>query len=241
MIKIISFNLDGNLLDKVSFEELFYYEEMPKLVSVQHKLGLDKAKALVKREYSNVSAADPNFYRPLFWFERFKIKPNWQGIVDDMIHLMHIHRELPLVFVALRKKYMLVVVSKHAKDFLRAKLIACGLLKDIQQIVSAVDDFNVTKKDGRLYEFIVKTYQCKPSEVLHVGDSKDIDYDIPSGLGIHALILDREQKKKGVHQIQSLKEIESHISAINKEDEMEQTKKPKILYVQKEEHHLFDF
>lgn len=232
MIKIVSWNIDEQLLDKISFEERFYYEEIPKLISVHHKIGMDKARAVAIKHYRTISVGDPDFYRPNVWFEKFKIKPEWKTIVEDMVHHIQLHREAPEAISRIHKKYQTVFVTKHPKEFLRAKLKASGLIGDWNNIFSTVDDLNVAKKDERIYQQIAKIYRCQPHEILHIGDNPELDDRIPSSLGIHTLLLDRKGQKKGVNVIPDLREIEKHIALIDKEQAMApEPKKPSLLIV----------
>ena len=52
-------------------------------------------------------------------------------------------------------------------------------------------DTGVCKKDGNLFELIIKKLNIKPSKILHIGDNKNSDYNMPNKLGIKALLIEK--------------------------------------------------
>ena len=51
MIKLISFDLDGTLVDETNVDRLFWYGEVPRLYAEKHGLPLADAKTKVFAEY----------------------------------------------------------------------------------------------------------------------------------------------------------------------------------------------
>ena len=241
MVKLISINIDNHLIDKHNFEQIFYYEEIPKLITEKHKISLDKAKQIATNEYKKVSVLDPNFYRPQFWFDKFKLTPTpkWEDITKDMTHQVNIHREAPDSFQRLRKLAPVVIITKHPKEFIRAKLHASGLRGEYSNIFSAVDDQNIAKVDERLFAQMLKVYGFPAEEVFHIGDNEELDHKLPQKVGIPSAVVDREGVKKGKHVVPSLKQAEMKMMESRLIAQEKQEKKPKMVYFPKKS--LFEF
>ena len=56
-------------------------------------------------------------------------------------------------------------------------------------------DTGVCKKDGKLFELIIKKLNIKPSKILHIGDNKNSDCTIPGKLGIKTLLIEKVNVK----------------------------------------------
>lgn len=56
-------------------------------------------------------------------------------------------------------------------------------------------DTGVCKKDGKLFELIIKKLSIEPSKILHIGDNKNSDYTIPNKLGIKTLLIEKIKVK----------------------------------------------
>ena len=52
-------------------------------------------------------------------------------------------------------------------------------------------ELGMCKKDGKLFEYIVKELNVLPSKILHIGDNKISDYKIPNKMGIKALLINK--------------------------------------------------
>ncbi|MEK6904480.1 MAG: HAD family hydrolase, partial [Nanoarchaeota archaeon] len=53
----------------------------------------------------------------------------------------------------------------------------------------------IKKPDPKLFRRVLRRLKVKPSEALMVGDSHDHDYFVAKRLGMHALLLERKEKK----------------------------------------------
>ena len=78
-------------------------------------------------------------------------------------------------------------------------------------IISTTDDLEAIKKDEKIYKLILKKLKIKPEEMLHVGDNKVFDFEVPRKIGINALFVDRSEKTKGKFVIKSLEQVMNFI------------------------------
>ena len=72
----------------------------------------------------------------------------------------------------------------------------------------------IKKPDPKLFRRVLRRLKVKPSEALMVGDSHDHDYFVAKRLGMHALLLDRKEKKHS-HSIRNLRQVVSYIKKVN--------------------------
>ncbi|MBT4540359.1 HAD family hydrolase [Candidatus Woesearchaeota archaeon] len=218
-IKLISFDLDGTLVDKNSFDVLFWNEEVPKLYAKKHNICIEEAKKIVTEHYhSEIHKGllkTTNWYRPKHWFNFFDLKEDHVAILKDLQPKIKIYNEVVEVLKKLHKKHKLIIITHSTKEMIKLKVEVEGIKDYFQEIISTPDDFEVVKKDDKIYDIVLKKYNLKPDELLHVGDNKEFDYNVPRKKGVNALFLDRENKKSKKQEekftINSLKEIEKYI------------------------------
>ncbi len=74
-----------------------------------------------------------------------------------------------------------------------------------QQVVLSCEN-GVTKSEG-LYDAFFRNRGLNIRDILVVGNSPSLDYDIPINLGAKAILIDREKKLRGYSTINSLEEI----------------------------------
>ncbi|MCG2719959.1 MAG: hypothetical protein L6266_04500, partial [Nanoarchaeota archaeon] len=89
--KIISFDLDETLIDNRPFEDMLWYEEMPKLYAEHHNIPFEKAKIIVTNAYDEIGNNDLNWYKPQFWFKHFNLQSDWQKAIEDLKHKLQVY------------------------------------------------------------------------------------------------------------------------------------------------------
>ena len=83
---------------------------------------------------------------------------------------------------------------------------------DIFDIVVGTDTVMKVKPDPDFFRYALNKLEVQPEEAVFVGDSVDADYKGAENVGIHALLIDRTEKKHDeLRTIKSLKEILSKI------------------------------
>jgi len=143
-IKCISFDLDGTLTDSIGFEDLFWDEEVPKIFSEEHNIPLSEAKRIVLDAYDEVGRKDLNWYRPSYWFKRFKLKKDWRVVVEKLKDGIKIFPEVKEVLKKLSKSYKLIILTHTSREALSVKLEKVDIKKYFVRIFSVIDDFKVT-------------------------------------------------------------------------------------------------
>lgn len=218
MIKVISFNVDGEVMDKTQFDNLFWYEELPLEYSRINKISIEKSKATVEEAYRSRSLFDPDWHKPEVWFAALKMHPDEERMVKNLSATYVPFRDAKAVLEALYNThtFKLVAVSNNSKNFLRFKFKAAGVQGCFHQVYSAVDSQSKVKIDPSVFREILKAYRVSPEEMVHVGTDLHIDYDVPRALGIHAVRLDRKATPNYDGTISSLTQLKSKIDGFNK-------------------------
>ena len=101
-------------------------------------------------------------------------------------------QELCDIYNKVVKEKTVIITSDMylSSDFLKAILEKNGLEMPHRIFVSS--EANATKRDGNLFLLALNDIECKPSEMLHIGDNLRGDYLSPKLLGMHSYIVNRK-------------------------------------------------
>lgn len=209
-VRVVSFDLDGTLIDK-NFDDLLWFYEIPRLLSEEKKIGFEEARRYVSVEYDRVGDGDMRWYDVAYWFKHFGLRTDYKEVIHNLSSKIRLFSESVDVIKELNKKYQLVIISNANRIFLQLKIKACNLEKYFSRIFSVTSDFGQVKKLPEVYMRVLQVLGCKPVEMVHVGDHWNFDYVIPKSLGIQALYLDRERKLEGkpgvIHNLEELRNM----------------------------------
>ncbi len=208
-MKVISFDVDATLVDP-SFADFVWLEGVPQLYSEKHDVDFKTAKKRVVEAYEEVGEDDIRWYRLDYWFNVFRLDGSPRDLLQKYKDRIKVYEEVPQVLDSLRKKYTLIVASNAHRDFLSLTLSSIEFYFD--HIFSATSDFNQVGKYQNFYREILRFLKVNPQEVIHVGDHRVFDCEVPSSLGIHAFLLDR----KGGRGLKDLKEFERKVKELEK-------------------------
>ncbi|MFH1105822.1 MAG: HAD family hydrolase [Candidatus Aenigmatarchaeota archaeon] len=211
--KIVSFDLDGTLVDFRSFDDVFWYEEMPKLYAKKHGVAFAAARKICLNEYRKVGNRKPEWFRPSFWFSRFSLNCKLEEITAGMRCRVKLLPHAKRTLSKLSKRYKLVIFTHTSRELLDIKMKMEGLGNYFSEVFSVVDDFGMVK-DEKAYAMLLKRLGVSPECVTHVGDNYKFDYLIPRSLGITAIYIDRSRKKSGKYIIRSLRVLPALIEKI---------------------------
>jgi len=213
-IKVISFDMDG-CLSEVSFENKFYYVELPKLIAKKEGLSFEKAYEYVTKEYDNFYGKK-EWADPLFWLKYFEIKVPLQEIIKEIKKDIKHYKDTVPVLSSLKKDYRLVVVSASTRPFLELKLEEENLRSYFEAVFSTTEDFDTMKKEPEIYKTICIRLGISADEMCHIGDSFLHDYENPTKAGIKSFLIDRSLKKeqRKPYVVHDLYEFEKEVRAL---------------------------
>jgi putative hydrolase of the HAD superfamily len=110
-----------------------------------------------------------------------------------------------------KRNLKLGLISTGYEEDINAIFQKGGLEKGLFDVVVGANTIEKEKPDPEVFKHALKMLQVKPKEALFVGDKIDEDYEGAERVGIHALLIQREQTGIGTHFdlriITSLEEI----------------------------------
>ena len=113
--------------------------------------------------------------------DRFK----FSQMVPYHSELETMYEEAPQVLETLAQKYALGVIANQL-DGLKERLESFGILKYFKYVISSWD-VKVMKPDIRIFEYALKTANCKPQDAVMIGDRIDNDTAPAQSLGMKAV------------------------------------------------------
>jgi HAD superfamily hydrolase (TIGR01549 family) len=203
--KIISFDLDGTLTDP-SFVDSVWLEGIPRLYSIKKKITFEDARKAVKREYDKVGNEELQWYDLNYWIKKFDLNISWKDLLSRFEERIRIYPEVLRVLEELTQRgFRLIIITNASTEFLKFQLAKTDIGVYFENVFSATSDFVLVKKTVDLYRRVCSILKVSPHEVIHVGDNRNFDFDVPRKLGIIAFHLDRTATHKGEYVIHNLK------------------------------------
>jgi len=203
-IKVISFDVDGTLV-REDFNDLIWRGEIPLLYAQKNKMSFEKAKRIVEEEYNRVGEENPQWYDINFWIEHFKLNVSHEDIISKYESKIEVYPDVIPALEKLKRKYQLVVITMMPSEFLAPKLKKIGSY--FNRAFSTLSDFK-DLKTPRGYLKVCERLRLSPSYLLHIGDQWEFDYISPRQVNINAILIDRNNNKKGKWIIKDLRELE---------------------------------
>jgi HAD superfamily hydrolase (TIGR01549 family) len=210
-VKVISFDLDGTLFDNM-FVDSVWLEEIPRLYSVEKGVSVEDARKVVRREYDGVGKERLEWYDIHYWIRRFSLNVEAKELLRNFEHRIRAYPEVPTVLEQLKQRgFTLVVVTNAGREFVELELEKAKMKDRFDRVFSSTSDFGVVKKTVKLYQRVCSILGVSPQEMIHVGDDRKFDFDVPRRLGILAYHLDRTGKHEGEFVIHSLEELNTKL------------------------------
>ena len=210
--RVISFDMDGTLTD-LSFVDSVWLQGIPNLFAKENQISLEEAQKRVKSEYDRVGNEKLEWYDLNYWLDKFSIDASPQHVLSSFREKIRVFEEVPAVLENFKNRgYRLIVITNARREFVDIEMQQAGIQGFFERIFSSPSDFHLIKNATRVYEEVCIACEISPSEMIHVGDDQDFDFEVPRKLGINAYLLDRTGKKTGTHTIYSLEEFEKKLS-----------------------------
>ena len=205
--EIISFDMDGTLTE-MSFVNSLWLRGVPELYAQKNKIPFEEAQKRVKHEYDKVGRDKLEWYDLSYWLKEFEIDAAPEQILESFANKIRVFEEVPKLLAKLKNKgYRLIIVTNARREFVNLEMEQTGIQSYFENIFSSPSDFKLTKNGTTIYEKVCTTCQVSPTNMIHVGDDPDFDFEVPKRIGIRAFLLDRDKKKTGLNIVSSLEEF----------------------------------
>jgi HAD superfamily hydrolase (TIGR01549 family) len=204
--RLLSFDLDGTLVD-LAFTDLVWHQGIPELYAQKAGMDLPQARELVLQEYRKVGDGALEWYDLAYWFEYFDLPGDWEALLERYAPQVRVYPEVHEVLSRLRERYALIVLSNAAREFIEVEMHQGGLAGYFDLVVSATSDFRLVKKSPEFYQRICELLGVVPHELIHVGDHREFDYQVPRDMGIAAFHLSRGGDQSGPDVIRDLRTL----------------------------------
>ncbi len=214
MLKIISFDMDGTLVD-AEFTDWVWGHGIPTLYAKKAGVPFEQAKAFVTHEYRKVGEGAIEWYDIKYWFRFFELEESWRAVMEPYLDKIKVYPDAHPILDRLRGRFPLVLTSNAGREFIDIEMKVTGLGRYFDRIFSATSDFSQVKKTAAFYQRICQVLETKPQEIVHVGDHYEFDYLVPRSLGIHAFYLNRRREQDGTSVISDLRDLEERLSAVS--------------------------
>lgn len=97
-----------------------------------------------------------------------------------------------------------------SKDFMK-RLLAWHGLEALCDEVYVSGEVLLTKRSGRLYEFLLQQYAALPGQYMMTGDHPYSDFEMPGQKGMGAYLLDRDRQKNDYRQFLAAHEQKNYV------------------------------
>ena len=211
-IKLVSFDLDGTITD-TCFVDSVWLEGIPRLYASKEDLPLEDAKRLVKREYDKIGRERLEWYDPSYWIERFGLHVSPKELLNSFENRIRAFPEVPEVLEEIKDTGLRrIIVSNARREFIDLEIDKINIAPYFERVFSATSDFGQIKKSVNIFQKVCNICGIMPQEMVHVGDDRLFDFEIPRRLGIKAFYLDRTGQCKQKSALRSLQDLNKKLA-----------------------------
>jgi putative hydrolase of the HAD superfamily len=196
MKKVISFDLDGTIVDG-RYGNMVWLEGLPERYAEHYSIPVAQAKADVKKAYDSVGEGDLLWYDIHYWIRRFDLAVSVPDLLDRYRGYIRLLPHVRDVIEALATRYELVIASNAARIFVDKELGHTGIARYFSRVISATSDFDMVKKEEGFYRRLCAVCNVSPAELVHVGDHRVFDFEVPRLAGIDAFHYDPASEGNG--------------------------------------------
>jgi putative hydrolase of the HAD superfamily len=210
MIEVISFDLDGTLTQP-DFGDRVWLDGLPKVYANEKKIPFSSAKKQLIDAYDSIGKTKREWYDLSYWIEKLNLSVQPPDLLNQYKDEIKTYPEVASVVRNLSKKYTLIISSSAMREFISLELMQSKLNSYFSNVFSSTSDTNTVKKNPDFYKMICSKLGISTTNIVHVGDSKRLDYESPRKIGITSFYLQRNKPSKNPFYVISLAEFEKKI------------------------------
>ena len=187
MIKVVSFDIGGTLLeDSHDNPNNYNLKELAKIVNIPYENVRDVYKNVFQKSNGTLNELVGKFCNDLGIINTENLNNFFIGkFSDNNINNTISNDKITLIRDLKENGYKVILFSNSCC------LLNNDAIKEIYDLVDGVFysyDIGYTKDDKESYQYVEKTLNVKPTEILHIGDTLKSDYLKPVENGWNALL-----------------------------------------------------
>lgn len=122
------------------------------------------------------------------------------AINNEWFATRKLYPDVPEAFKQLKEMGITItIVAGPASATIKGVLEKCNLLRYIECFATSdivAPEFGpLLKENGTAYLYVLERTKTKPQEAIHVGDNPRLDGDVPKGLGITPILINRSKRE----------------------------------------------
>jgi putative hydrolase of the HAD superfamily len=123
MPKIISFDMDGTLVD-AEFTDWVWGHGIPTLYAKKVGVSFEEAKALVTQEYLKVGEGAIEWYDIKYWFRFFQLGESWKAVMERYADKIRVYPDVNRLLQRLEGRFPLILTSNAGREFIDLEMEA---------------------------------------------------------------------------------------------------------------------
>jgi len=188
-IRILSFDLVGTLIHP-EFVDSFWEEEIPKQLAQERGISLEKAREYALAEYQKIGDNDVRWYLPAFWTKKFGLSASPIAILEASSNKTCYYPDALEVMASLHDRYSMIIASGAPTEIIEFAIRP--IASYFHRIFSTVSGLGYVKKTEDFYSHICRELGSECGSILHIGDDRILDFELPRRAGFHSYYLDRK-------------------------------------------------
>jgi len=138
------------------------------------------------------------------------VQSRWFDFVDSTLY-----PEVKEALLELKRRGLKVgLISNGYEEEIALILEKVNLEKATFDIIVGVDTIKRVKPNPDIFEYAINKLDVKPEETIFVGDNVEADYKGAENAGIHALLINRTEKKE-LSDLKTITDLKRILSQIN--------------------------
>jgi len=213
-LKLISFDLDGTITD-TSFVDSVWLDGIPRMYALKKNLPFEDAARYVKREYDKVGRKRLEWYDLSYWIKKFGLAVSPKELLNSYRSRIRAFPEVPTVLEEIKNRGLRqIIVSNARREFVDLEIDKTNIAHYFDHVFSLTSDFGLIKKSVDTFQKVCNMCSVMPQEMVHVGDDRFFDFEIPKKLGISAFFLDRTGQCTQKSTIRNLQELNERLLSL---------------------------
>lgn len=183
-------------------DDRFWLELIPEALARERGISIKDAVEYVVREYESIGENDIRWYIPEYWFKRFNLKVSVGELLNRLDYGSALYDDIQLLN---RLEYKVIIATCNPEVIARMKIDALSKIIHVYRVFSSISYGMMKNKE--FYMRICNDLNLDASDILHIGDNIIQDFIIPRGIGMQALLMDRDYRLDDDYVIHSLSEL----------------------------------